>query len=74
MQNGVLLMGAAAIAVLFYTQGNVTALVVMYSINVFLTFSLSQLGMCASGGAAPTRGGAGASRSTASRWCCASAS
>jgi hypothetical protein len=38
-------MGAAAIAVLFYTHGNVTALVVMYSINVFVTFSLSQLGM-----------------------------
>ncbi len=45
MQNGVVLMGAAAIAVLFYTHGNVTALVVMYSINVFVTFSLSQLGM-----------------------------
>jgi hypothetical protein len=45
MQNGVVLMGAAAIAVLFYTHGDVTALVVMYSINVFVTFSLSQLGM-----------------------------
>jgi amino acid transporter len=45
MQNGVALMGAAAIAVLIYTRGNVTALVVMYSINVFVTFSLSQLGM-----------------------------
>jgi hypothetical protein len=45
MQNGVVLMGAAAIAVLFYTRGDVTALVVMYSINVFVTFSLSQLGM-----------------------------
>jgi amino acid transporter len=45
MQNGVVLMGGAAIAVLYYTHGNVTALVVMYSINVFLTFSLSQLGM-----------------------------
>ena len=45
MQNGVALMGAAAIAVLLYTRGNVTALVVMYSINVFVTFSLSQLGM-----------------------------
>ncbi|MDD5167658.1 MAG: APC family permease [Syntrophales bacterium] len=45
MQNGVLLMGAASLAVLFYTNGSVSALVVMYSINVFLTFSLSQFGM-----------------------------
>ena len=45
MQNGVLLMGAASLAVLFYTDGSVSALVVMYSINVFLTFSLSQFGM-----------------------------
>ena len=30
---------------LFYTQGNIHILVVMYSINVFLTFTLSQLGM-----------------------------
>jgi amino acid transporter len=45
MQNGVLLMGAAALFLLFYTKGSVSALVVMYSINVFLTFSLSQFGM-----------------------------
>ena len=45
MQNGVLLMGGAALITLFYTQGSVSTLVVMYSINVFLTFSLSQLGM-----------------------------
>jgi hypothetical protein len=45
MQNGILLMGGAAIALLFYTKGSVSALVVMYSINVFITFSLSQLGM-----------------------------
>ena len=45
MQNGVLLMGAASLAVLFYTNGSVTALVVMYSINVFLDFTLSQFGM-----------------------------
>lgn len=43
--NGILLMGAAALAALVYTEGNVAALVVMYSINVFLTFSLSMLGM-----------------------------
>ena len=45
MQNGVLLMGVSALIVLFYTHGSVSALVVMYSINVFLTFSLSQFGM-----------------------------
>jgi amino acid transporter len=45
MRNGILLMGIAAIAQLFYTGGSVSALVVMYSINVFITFSLSQLGM-----------------------------
>ena len=44
-QNGVLLMGGSAIAALLYTQGSVSRLVVMYSINVFLTFSLSQAGM-----------------------------
>ncbi|TBR17183.1 APC family permease [bacterium] len=44
-QNGVYLMGAAALATLFYTKGNITTLVVMYSINVFLTFSLTELGM-----------------------------
>jgi amino acid transporter len=45
MQNGVLLMGGTSIAALLYTHGNVEKLVVMYSINVFLTFSLSNLGM-----------------------------
>jgi len=45
MQNGIVLMSIAALAVLLYTDGSVAALVVMYSINVFITFSLSQLGM-----------------------------
>ena len=44
-QNGVLGMGLAATAVLAYTRGAVALLVVMYSINVFLTFTLSQSGM-----------------------------
>lgn len=43
--NGVLLMGGAALAVLLLTRGDVGLLVVLYSINVFVTFSLSQLGM-----------------------------
>ncbi len=45
MQNGILLIGAASIAILVYTRGHIGTLVVMYSINVFLTFSLSELGM-----------------------------
>jgi amino acid transporter len=45
MQNGILLMGGASIILLFYTHGSISALVVMYAINVFLTFSLSQFGM-----------------------------
>ena len=44
-QNGILLMGSAALFVLLVTHGNVDLLVVLYSINVFITFSLSQLGM-----------------------------
>jgi len=45
MRNGVLIIGISALAILFYTHGSISALVVMYSINVFLTFSLSQFGM-----------------------------
>lgn len=44
-QNGIVTMGLAAIATLIYTGGAMKLLVVMYSINVFLTFTLSQLGM-----------------------------
>ena len=45
MRNGVLLMSLAAGLALAYTHGNVSRLVVMYSINVFLTFSLSNIAM-----------------------------
>jgi amino acid transporter len=45
MRNGILLMAAAALGALLYTRGDVSKLVVMYSINVFLTFSLSNLAM-----------------------------
>jgi len=45
MQNGVLLMGGASFLMLLYTRGSVDTLVVMYAINVFVTFSLSQMGM-----------------------------
>jgi amino acid transporter len=49
-QNGVLIMGVAALLVVLATavfaNGSlVNTLVVLYSINVFITFSLSQLGM-----------------------------
>jgi amino acid transporter len=44
-QNGIVLMGGAALVALLYTRGDVGHLVVMYSINVFLTFSLSMLAM-----------------------------
>jgi amino acid transporter len=44
-QNGVIGMGVAALIVLLYTRGLVSMLIVMYSINVFLTFTLTQLGM-----------------------------
>jgi hypothetical protein len=45
-QNGIVVMGVASLAILAWTRGNVDILVVLYSINVFLTFSLSLLGMC----------------------------
>ncbi|MFO0584102.1 MAG: APC family permease [Anaeromyxobacter sp.] len=45
MQNGVLLMGAASLATLLWTGGDILHLVTMYSINVFVTFSLSQAAM-----------------------------
>jgi amino acid transporter len=45
MRNGVMIMAAAALGALIYTRGDVSKLVVMYSINVFLTFSLSNLAM-----------------------------
>jgi amino acid transporter len=44
-QNGILLMGGTALAAMLATRGAVALLVVLYSINVFITFSLSQLGM-----------------------------
>jgi amino acid transporter len=44
-QNGIVLMGVASLAVVVYTRGDIHSLVIMYSINVFLTFSLSMFGM-----------------------------
>src|SRR5256884_2522365 len=45
-QRRLLLMGLAAFGILIVTGGSVALLVVLYSINVFLTFSLSLLGLC----------------------------
>lgn len=45
-KDGVLLMGLSAIAVLVAMHGRVDALVVMYAINVFVGFTLSNVGMC----------------------------
>jgi amino acid transporter len=50
--NGIVLMGGAALAALFYASANaehgqrpIEILIVMYSINVFVTFSLSMFAM-----------------------------
>ncbi len=44
-QNGVITMGLSAALVLLYAGGGIETLLVMYSINVFMTFTLTQLGM-----------------------------
>jgi amino acid transporter len=44
-QKGIILMGGAALVTMVLTHGSVKYLVVLYSINVFITFFLSQLGM-----------------------------
>ena len=44
-KNGIFLMGLAALAVLLWSGGAVELLVVLYSISVFLTFSLTLLGL-----------------------------
>src|SRR5713101_4584898 len=46
-QDGVLAMGIAALLVLVGTHARVRLLVILYAINVFVTFTLSQLGMSA---------------------------
>ena len=44
-KNGILLMGLAALGVLWWSGGQVHLLVVLYSVSVFLTFSLTLLGL-----------------------------
>jgi amino acid transporter len=43
--RGIVLMGLSAIILMIVSGGRVSFLIVLYSINVFITFSLSQLGM-----------------------------
>jgi len=44
-QRGILMMGIAALILMIVSGGSVKFLLVLYSINVFITFCLSQLGM-----------------------------
>ncbi len=44
-QKGILLMGGASLVLMLISGGSVDLLIVLYSINVFVTFTLSQLGM-----------------------------
>ncbi len=43
--NGIFLMGIASIILMVISKGSVALLVVLYSINVFITFTISQTGM-----------------------------
>jgi hypothetical protein len=43
--NGVLLMGIGSLIIMMISKGSVALLVVLYSINVFITFTISQVGM-----------------------------
>lgn len=45
-QNGIVLFGLGAILILLLTRGEVARLVILYSTNVFLTFSITLLGLC----------------------------
>ncbi|MGA9364673.1 MAG: APC family permease [Bacteroidota bacterium] len=45
MHQGVILISVAAVLTLLFARGSTSTLVLMYSINVFLTFSLSEMGM-----------------------------
>lgn len=45
-QNGVLLFGISALFILLATRGHVTYILVLYSVNVFIAFSVSLIGLC----------------------------
>lgn len=44
-KNGILIMGVASALLVLYTKGDTAVLVVLYAINVFITFSLTEMGM-----------------------------
>ncbi len=44
-ERGILVMGFASLIMMVASRGSVDFLIVLYSINVFITFTLSQLGM-----------------------------
>jgi len=45
-QNGIIAFGLAALLILWLSDGRVSWLVILYSMNVFITFSLAILGLC----------------------------
>jgi len=45
-ENGILVMGLAALGILLWTRGSVALLVILYSVSVFLTFAISLFGLC----------------------------
>ncbi|HEX4856651.1 MAG TPA: APC family permease [Limnobacter sp.] len=45
-KNGMMLMGMLALLAIYLSDANVDLLVVLFSINVFIVFSLSMLGLC----------------------------
>lgn len=45
MRHGIFLITGGCLALMIYTAGNVAHLVILYSLAVFITYSLSQLGM-----------------------------
>jgi amino acid transporter len=45
IKYGIMIMGLSSIIFMFLTKGSVKFLVILYSINVFITFCLSQAGM-----------------------------
>jgi amino acid transporter len=44
--NGILVMGIFSLIILVIAKGNVDVMILLYAINVYITFSLSQLSMC----------------------------
>ena len=45
-ENGIVVMGVAALGILIWTRGSVSLLVILYSLSVFLTFAVSLFGLC----------------------------